>query len=463
MWTQRILNRADYADLLTSMNGSAYETVASVYQMDSSRILTILAYCSVFIIGLVGNAWVAYVIAHVLRQPRRESPRCVQVYILALCLGDFVILLFSLFLIMDLMYNAWVVESVLLCRLYLSSESLNKFYVPFVLVVLSYFCYVKICRPHAQVRRAPNRCLDLFDSIKIGSTRSAVVLASLCAAFAFILCAPVYAYGDLHYLVFDAVINESERMANFQQRPTMMVMPKCAFSPPDFLFNAFTVYSFVGGFALPASLFTYFYSAILWSSRRRQRESITRLGAQHGHGHKSQFWRVAKTASGLVSFYLLCWSPYWIVNLWHAWSPVDTAQEASQEHDESTEQEDQTPSDFAVVFGYFIHMLPYINCTGYPILYTLLNRQIIDAYRTRGRSRSIQNGRDSLTRASNGFALESNQMNARSSFKAASRYSSGNSQLLRANSCASVVGLHGEIETSLSTRRLTLSPSASAL
>lgn len=148
-----------------------------------------------------------------------------------------------------------------------------------------------------------------------------------------------------------------------------------------------------------------------------------------------------------------------MVNLYHAWSPVDMPDEMSENQDATADQDD-APSDFAVVFGYFIHMLPYINCTGYPILYTLLNRQIIDAYRAGGRARSVQHGRDSITRTSNGMIAES--VGSRNAPGRSSRYGSGNSQLLRVGSFASIVGLNGEIETSLSTstRRLTSSPSA---
>lgn len=327
----------------------------------------IAAYSTLFIIGLGGNFWVACIHGAVWRHtragPNSEAPRAVQIYILALCFCDLVVLGFLSALISDLIYGQWVVPSIFLCRLYLSSESVNKFCSPFLLVAMSAYCYFSISKPSALsagVRPSEQslyRYVYYLDVRRWTETKVALLIVSASIALVLILVSPVYIFGDLHYVVFQNGTEITE------------IVQKCAFEPPPALLSAFTIYSFIGGYLVPAASFTLFYTALLYRVRLQAATMRRRPSSEY-------FGRVAKTTTGLILFYLFCWSPYWIYMLRLNFG--------------SDDEEDSGPPPVAsVVFGYIIHTLPYINCTGYPILYTLMNRNIKEAYKkvTTGRRR----------------------------------------------------------------------------
>lgn len=322
------------------------------YKIDRLRAVPIIAYGFLLAIGAAGNAWVACVIGYVLGERRTRAPKCVQIYILALCACDLIVLLFSLALIVDLITGEWLIESVFLCRLYLSSESLNKFCAPFLLVALSYFCYVKICRPTTAwtSRKGKKNSTSSHNAGHNGRWTSGALIVVVCSVVvSFALLTPVYIYGDLHYIVYE---NASGPLA---------VVAKCAFEPSERVLTIFTIYGFILSYAAPATLFTCFHAAILHHVRKQAYENVS--ARRRGQGY---LFRVTQTILGLVVFYMICWTPYWTLIMWQALTPLDGQGEMT---------------DAGVVLNYFVHMLPYVNCTGYPILYTLLNRDIRQAYK----------------------------------------------------------------------------------
>lgn len=291
-----------------------------------------VVYGILFVAGLATNIRVVCVITSVLSSRnnnanKKERQKNVLVYILALCCCNIVVLFFVSFLLSDLWVGYWIVQSTLVCKLYLLSESLNKFSSPFLLAALSGTCYINICR------RAKYRELLTY-----------TIIIVLCVVFVIILTAPVIIFGDVIYLVLR---NGTEYQ---------YYLNKCMFNPPEHLFDVYIIYSFLFGYVAPALLFCCFYGAILLFIHRHARLAVI--------GKALCFWRVAKTALGLVLFYLLCWTPYWAMTLYHYINPYPSS-----------------GSNVLIYIGYAVHMLPYINCTGYPILYTVLNQDIKNAYR----------------------------------------------------------------------------------
>lgn len=343
------------------------------------RCLLITAYCLLFVIGVAGNLWVAGVIGVVMRQSSvnptayAETPRSVQIYILSLCTCDLLVLTLLIFLISDLIYGQWVFpSSTFLCRLYLSGEFLNKFAGPILLTGLAGYCYACIClNSPKELEEAYGSCSTprlvarrVFKWCGGESGKAALVFVAFCLGSVFVLVAPIYMYSDVQYLV---IHNASI---------VYTIIPKCALQPPSDATTAFTVYGFIFGFLAPSTSFTFFYVSILLHVRRHNRKwraSVER---------SLYFWRVAKVTGGLVIFYLGCWTPYWITNV------------VVKNFTPSSDGEADDTSTFLVVLSYFIHMLPYINCTGYPILYTVLNRNIKAAY---GRAKALRQHRRNQT------------------------------------------------------------------
>uniref|UniRef100_A0A914W861 G-protein coupled receptors family 1 profile domain-containing protein n=1 Tax=Plectus sambesii TaxID=2011161 RepID=A0A914W861_9BILA len=149
----------------------------------------------------------------------------------------------------------------------------------------------------------------------------------------------------------------------------VMVLRKCGFSPPPPMAMAFNLYACFLGYLVPMGCFVYFYlSLLMFLKRHAQLATIT------GKTGQATVWRVGKVVFGLIVVYIGCWTPYWVA-MWIAYVS------------------DQLPYRLTLLL-YFIHMLPYISCSAYPIIYTAMNRGIKDAHakimiRQRRRLRSL--------------------------------------------------------------------------
>lgn len=376
------------------------------------KIGLIVAYCALFAVGIYGNAWVAFVIGRLLLDGRKgrkgfskasmasvnntavstasiPAPKPIQIYIFALCCCDLIVLCFLIFLILDLAYGSWIApSSTFLCRLYLCSECLNKFCGPFFLVALSGYCYVRVCRNDASsVKTAISEaslnvetkdakkliCSGFALSKTLLRTRVCLVVIGICLCLAFILMTPVYLYGDVHFLILH------------NNTSIFSITPKCAFQPAENILTTFTIYSFICGYLVPASLFTFFYASIVGRAYRhaklrskQQRQTSTLSNNKSQRSPKSYLGRVVKTTLGLVLFYLLCWTPYWALVIRAYMIPHD---------------EQGRTTNSGVVLSYFLHILPYVNCTGYPILYTVLNKSITDSYKIVKQNKDLRNSK----------------------------------------------------------------------
>lgn len=283
--------------------------------LDRNRAILFSAYACLFAIGTISNCYVACVLASILRLKSAETPRAIRVFVFALCCCDLFVLAFVPLLLFDLVYNQWAVaRSSVLCQLYLCSESVNKFLGPFLLVALSAFCYLKICRPPASNSFSESSTSDDGAGRRLISPRAigrgigapmAVVI--VCAMLAFALVTPVYVYGDLYYLVLH---NGTD---------VRLIMAKCAFHPPDSVLTGFTIYSCIFGFIIPAFLFTLFYAAVVCRVKRQtpavfgMRSTFSTdtttstnppMYRQVDHARSRRLERATRTCIGLILFYL---------------------------------------------------------------------------------------------------------------------------------------------------------------
>uniref|UniRef100_A0A8R1ELP0 G_PROTEIN_RECEP_F1_2 domain-containing protein n=1 Tax=Caenorhabditis japonica TaxID=281687 RepID=A0A8R1ELP0_CAEJA len=70
--------------------------------------------------------------------------------------------------------------------------------------------------------------------------------------------------------------------------------------------------------------------------------------------------KVITTVLLLTAIYVLCWTPYWVSMFANR---IWTMERKS-----------------IIIISYFIHLLPYISCVAYPLIFTLLNRGIRSAH-----------------------------------------------------------------------------------
>lgn len=198
------------------------------------------------------------------------------------------------------------------------------------------------------------QCRGFPDDLRAGFSIITLALGVL-----IVLMAPVYLYGGLYYVVVfeqkDA--NESSLVHYVALKCLFHMNPdrKTGHNEGGGRISDFILYTFVVGYAIPATAFTTFYF-LLWRYVRRHSWRARSL---------VNSWRVARTVLGLVSFFLLCWTPYWAVVL---------ASNAKTQYKPS----DRDPITLGV--AYITHLLPYINCLGYPLIYIMLNRKIKENY-----------------------------------------------------------------------------------
>ncbi|KAK6028695.1 hypothetical protein OSTOST_05216 [Ostertagia ostertagi] len=70
--------------------------------------------------------------------------------------------------------------------------------------------------------------------------------------------------------------------------------------------------------------------------------------------------KVITTVLLLTAIYVLCWTPYWVSMFAHN---IFSMEKRSM-----------------IIVSYFIHLLPYVSCVAYPLIFTLLNRGIRSAH-----------------------------------------------------------------------------------
>src|SRR5689334_13239177 len=71
--------------------------------LDKTRAFLIASYGSIFLIGAIGNGWVACVITRIMTKSHmNDTLRSVEIFILALCCCDLFVLSFAILLIADL-------------------------------------------------------------------------------------------------------------------------------------------------------------------------------------------------------------------------------------------------------------------------------------------------------------------------------------------------------------------------
>ncbi|MCP9258725.1 putative G-protein coupled receptor npr-29 [Dirofilaria immitis] len=201
------------------------------------------------------------------------------------------------------------------CVAYLVFEAMNKFVAPVIVVLISRTCYVTVCLD-------PKICNST--SNHIDGTCNDNVMAS-------------FAYSQVSTLYFNA---------NITQR-TVNVLRKCTFMPPSEIELGFGIVSCIASYAIPLGGIIYWYVSVPFFCENMR---TIRLHLA------TPLRRLVATVLVLTAVYVSCWSPYWLSIFAHKFI--------------------SRMSRTVVVVSYYIHLLPYISCSAYPVIFTLLNRRI---------------------------------------------------------------------------------------
>ncbi|KAF8358702.1 npr-29 [Pristionchus pacificus] len=281
------------------------------------------------VVGFVVNTWVMYVIAPLLIAPSKV-PKSILFYILSLCIADLLIMFAMLLLIIELVMGTWTFSSAA-CTAYLAVDAMNKFIAPIIVFLISRACYQTVC-------------LDKQASERAAGLRYAIVQVVAALVFVCFLLWPVFAYAQVYtfYLNPNNVTNE------------VTVMHKCSFLPPTEVEFWFNLIACVTSYAIPLFGIIYWYVSVPFFLKRRAIRSLV-----NNNSMDAAMKKVITTVILLAGIYVVCWSPYWFNMFAHRfWSFLSLEKRTF------------------VIVSYLIHLLPYISCSAYPLIFTVMNRGI---------------------------------------------------------------------------------------
>ncbi|XP_022653392.1 somatostatin receptor type 2-like [Varroa destructor] len=286
------------------------------------RITTIL-YLIICLVGLCGNSLVIYV---VFRFSKMQT--VTNMYIFNLALAD-VMFLFGLpFLITTMTTRDWIFGQAM-CKIYMTTTSINQFTSSLLLTVMSADRYIAVCHPISSPRyRTPFIakfvCLTAW-------TVSALLMV------------PVYLYAtafDIPKESTDGSVS-SRKVCNIYWMDTPSLTGQ----------TAFTLYSFFLGFAIPLVLILVFYFLVIFK--------LSKVGPKTKSKNKKRSHRkVTYLVLTVITCYIFCWLPYWVGQIIIILRPPSSNVQRSQ---------------FQVAVFLLSGCLAYANSAINPVLYAFLS------------------------------------------------------------------------------------------
>lgn len=273
---------------------------------------TMALYAVVCVVGLLGNTLVIYV---VLRFSKMQT--VTNMYIVNLAVADECFLIGIPFLFTTMLLERWPFGNGM-CKVYMTTTSINQITSSIFLTIMSADRYVAVCHPISSPR------------IRTPFISKVVSLTAWTASA--LLMVPVFMYASTMERNDDNSCNilwpESENISGQ---------------------TAFTLYSFILGFAIPLVLIFVFYILVI--------RKLKTVGPKNKSKEKKKTHRkVTKMVLIVITVYVLCWLPYWITQVALIFTPPKQCQ-----------------SNFTVAVFLFAGCLSYSNSAMNPILYAFLS------------------------------------------------------------------------------------------
>ncbi|XP_054268519.1 somatostatin receptor type 2-like [Macrosteles quadrilineatus] len=270
--------------------------------------LTQILYALVCIVGLFGNSLVIYV---VLRFSKMQT--VTNMYIVNLAIADECFLIGIPFLIVTMSLQSWVFGEIM-CKIYMTTTSINQFTSSIFLTIMSADRYVAVCHPIS----APKIRTPMISKVVSFSAWTASVFLMI----------PVVMYSSIMNNSCNIIWPEMENLSGQ---------------------TAFTLYSFILGFAIPLMLIFCFYVLVI--------RKLRTVGPKNKSKEKKKSHRkVTKLVLTVITVYVVCWLPYWITQVALIYTPPKQCQ-----------------SHFAITIFLLVGILSYSNSAMNPILYAFLS------------------------------------------------------------------------------------------
>ncbi|CAL7947737.1 unnamed protein product [Xylocopa violacea] len=269
-----------------------------------------ILYSIVCIVGLLGNTLVIYV---VLRFSKMQT--VTNMYIVNLAIADECFLIGIPFLVTTMSLRSWIFGKIM-CKAYMTTTSINQFTSSIFLLIMSADRYIAVCHPISSPKiRTP--CIS-----------KVVSMAAWTASVGFMI--PIFLYANAM---------ESEKGINCN-----------IYWPTDRGgHTAFTLYTFITGFAIPLVLILVFYFLVI---RKLQTVGPKNKSKEKKRSHR----KVTKLVLTVITVYVLCWLPYWLMQVALIYTPPKQCQ-----------------SKITITSFLLAGFLSYSNSAMNPILYAFLS------------------------------------------------------------------------------------------
>ncbi|CAB3380501.1 Hypothetical predicted protein [Cloeon dipterum] len=275
-------------------------------------LMTQIVFAVVCVVGLLGNTLVIYV---VVRFSKMQT--VTNMYIVNLAVADECFLIGIPFLIATISLESWPFGTTM-CKLYMTSTSINQFTSSIFLTIMSADRYVAVCHP--------------ISSPKIRTPFVSKVVSLTAWSASALLMVPIFMYAN-------TVEKDDENSCNILWPETETLGGQ----------TAFTLYSFVLGFAIPLVLIFCFYFLVI--------RKLQTVGPKHKSREKKKSHRkVTKLVLTVITVYVFCWLPYWITQMALIFTPPHQCQ-----------------SKVTITIFLLAGCLSYSNSAMNPILYAFLS------------------------------------------------------------------------------------------
>ncbi|XP_050691155.1 somatostatin receptor type 2-like [Eriocheir sinensis] len=265
-----------------------------------------------FLLGLCGNTLVIYVVTRF-----SKMQTVTNLYILNLAIADELFVIGVPFLMTTTVMEYWPFGFIM-CKLYMITTSLNQFTSSLFLTIMSADRYIAVCHP--------------ISSPKFRTPMISKLVSLTAWTLSALMIVPVFMYSN--------ILNESNGQAS------------CNIYWPDSVgvrgYTVFTIYSFVLAFGCPVTFIFIFYTMVILK--------LKAVGMRNKSRKKKNHRRVTRLVLTVITVYVLCWLPYWALQL-ALTNSVDK----------------QVQSRSMVILFIVSSSLSYINSAINPILYAFLS------------------------------------------------------------------------------------------
>ncbi len=264
---------------------------------------------------------------------KRKLRTITNMFTFNLCFADYLFCLELPFLSILSLAPTWFIAPIS-CKLFFTLEAAAKFACVFFITVLSVDRYLAICHPQWC---KGNR-----------STSRAAILCVLIWCIVLLLVSPIAFFSNVLQLG--------------PLRGSMCTV----FWPDEYAGGRYILMTFTMGFAIPFLVVLSCYCCVLkelvLASRRVKRLKGLKCT---GGSATSRYKKVTKMVLAIVSFFVICWAPFWVQNIFTTFYRMSKSKNHQWKF-----------------FFNLVHILPFTNCALNAFLYAFLTEDFRNALKS---------------------------------------------------------------------------------